>query len=120
MTSLWAGLLFSVIAWNEPEIGDKLALTQDIDLVSAKFPAGKALRLREVEPVAVPGAPLFLYTLTEEVCETPEAQTDLEIVTPNGNPESTAAGVQVSPGCVWEIYLEQKDFYTPSFFTYAP
>lgn len=118
MTALLA--LLSILAWNEPEAGNRLALTQKINLSGIEFPAGKTLVLQEKEPLDVPGAPLMHYLLTEEKCESPEAQSEMEIITPEGNDESTAVGVQLSPGCSWEIYLEMKDYETPSFFSDAP
>lgn len=117
MITLFA--ILSILTWSEPEVGDSLKLTQDIDLVSVQFPVGKMLRLVEIEPLGIPGAPVVLYTLVEEQCENPEAKSDMEIITPNGSPESSAVGVELSPGCTWDIYVEQKDLFTESFFARA-
>ena len=114
MTILLA--LFTILNWSEPGVGDRLALTQDIDLISVSFPSETVLRLDAIEAVSVPGAPLVLYRLTQEKCDNPKAQSEIEIVTPKGNADSSAVGVQLLEGCVWEIYVEQKDLLTPSFF----
>jgi hypothetical protein len=111
--------LLSILAWNDPEAGDRLALTQKITLGPASFVAGTSLRLEEKEPLAVPGAPLMYLRLTEEKCEHPEWESEMEIVTPAGNEEASAVGVQLSKDCNWEIYIEQKDMLTPSFFAAA-
>ena len=117
MKALFA--LLSLLAWNEPEVGDRLALTQEISLGSSNFTPGKTLRLQELEPLDISGSPLMHYLLVEESCEHPEAQSEMEIITPNGNDDSTAVGVELNPGCNWEIWLEQKDLYTSSFFSKA-
>lgn len=111
--------LLSLLAWNEPEVGDRLALTQEISLGTSNFAVGKTLQLQELEPLDIAGHPVMYYVLSEENCEHPEAQSEMEIITPNGNSESSAVGVELSSGCKWEIWLEQKDLFTSSFFMKA-
>lgn len=104
--------------WNSLAEGDALVLTQKIQLGNPEpfFPAGTSLRLESREPLAMPGALLMLYRLTQSPCPHPEWESGMEIVTPAGNPESSAVGVQLGKGCQWEIFLEQKDLSTSSFF----
>ncbi len=115
--------LLTALPWFDLEPEQTLRLTQKIALGQAaeqpSYPAGTSLVLREREPLAVPGAPLLLLKLEEASCAHPEWQSELEIITPAGNDESSAVGVQVYQGCRWEIYLEQKDLLTSSFFSAA-
>lgn len=118
-------LLFSSAAmaaplqWFDLDAGRGFALTQDLELGGQPFKAGTRLWLEDREPLAVPGAPISFYTLYQSPCLTPNAASGLEIVVPAGNPESSAVGVELSEGCNWGIYVEDKDLFTPSFFENA-
>jgi hypothetical protein len=104
------------LQWFDLEVGQGLALTQEVVLGGNPFKAGTELWLEDKEPLSVPGAPISFFTLYQSPCENPNLQSDLEIVVPTGNPESSAVGVELSRGCNWGIYVEDKDAFTPSFF----
>lgn len=124
---IW-GLLLTVpasaapLSWNELQVGQSLALTQKITLGDPEpyFPVGTELVVESSEPLEVPGAPLWLFHLRQPNCAHPEWESDMEIVTPLGNEESAAVGVQVARDCRWDLYAELKDMATPSFFVPAP
>ena len=106
--------------WFDLEPGREYALSQDLTLGGALYKAGLRLELASREPLSVPGAPMSYLTLLEYPCRTPEARSDLEIVTPVGAPEAASVGVELSPNCNWGIYVEDKDAFTPSFLESAP
>lgn len=109
-------LLPSALPWSEFEPGNVVTTTQNLSLGKMEFPSGLKLQLLSAEPLEVPGAPLLYFTLVQNPCPKPEQQSEMEIITPEGNEESSAVGVELAPGCRWGIYLEQKDLYQPSFF----
>jgi hypothetical protein len=110
-------LMLSSLSWNnvDPE-GQVFALTEKVTLGDPYFPTGTELRLLEREPLTFPGANLMLYRLTQEPCAHPEWSSEMQIITPAGNQESSAVGVELGRGCQWSIYVEQKDLATSSFF----
>jgi hypothetical protein len=103
------------LPWFDLEVGKGFVLTQEVVLGGHPFAAGTQLFLEDSEPLPVPGAPLSFYTLYQSPCREPEAASQLEIIVPEGNPESSAVGVELSEGCNWGIYVEGKDLFTPSF-----
>lgn len=105
----------SRLQWYDLEVGQGLALTQEVVLGGHPFKAGTQLWLEDREPLAVPGAPLSFYTLYQSPCLEPESASQLEIIVPEGNAESSAVGVELTEGCNWGIYVEDKDLFTPSF-----
>lgn len=117
-------LLFSGLAqaeparlpWNELEVGQELALTQDVVLGGHPFSAGISLQLEDRDSLEVPGAPISFYMLRQFPCAEPDSASTVEIVVPEGNEEASAVGVELSEGCYWGVYVEAKDLFTPSFF----
>lgn len=108
--------LLAALSWYDLDDGINLRLTQKIALGEPSFPAGTPLKLISREPLAVPGAPLLLIKLEETNCAHPEWKSEMEIITPAGNEESSAVGVELEEGCQWSIWVEQKDLFTNSFF----
>ena len=103
------------LPWFDLEIGQGLVLTQEVVLGGHPFKAGTQLFLEDREPLSVPGAPISFYTLYQSPCLEPESASQLEIIVPEGNAESSAVGVELTEGCNWGIYVEDKDLFTPSF-----
>ena len=94
-------LALSALPWHYLDEGMDLGLTQKIDMKVAAFPAGTQLHLESKEGLSIPGANLLLLKLSQAPCADPELKTEMEIVLPEGNAESTAAGVQIDPNCRW-------------------
>lgn len=105
----------SRLPWFDLEVGQGLVLTQEVVLGGHPFKSGTQLYLEDREPLSVPGAPISFYTLYQSPCLEPESASQLEIITPEGNAESSAVGVELTEGCNWGIYVEDKDLFTPSF-----
>lgn len=106
------------VPWSEVETGDRLVLSQKVELgeTGLSFSEGTKLQLLSIEPLALPGAPLLYLTLDQSPCEKPDAETGIEIVVPKGNAESSSVGIELTANCRWGIYLEQKDVFNPSLF----
>jgi len=117
--ALSALLLATPVSWYELETGDILSLAQDVHLEHAghALPEGSAYRLIKKEPLSIPGAPMIYLGLEQAPCPQPEWESEMEIVVPRGNPERSAVGVELRPGCLLGIYVEQKDLFTSSLFS---
>lgn len=111
----WAKAEPTRLQWFDLEAGQGLVLTQEVVLGGHPFKAGSQLWLEDKEPLSIPGAPLSFYTLYQSPCLEPEAASQLEIIVPEGNAEASAVGVELTEGCNWGIYVEDKDIFTPSF-----
>ncbi len=111
-------LLWAPVTWMDLDTGQEFRLTQPIELGASgpAFPEGTTLSLISREPLSIPGAPMELLGLEQIPCAHPEWTSDMEIITPLGNDERSAVGVQLDPGCQWKVYVETKDLFTPSFF----
>lgn len=116
-TALLPLLLSAPLPWSEIGETPAYSLTEKVTLGERgpSFPAGTALTFESREPLEVPGAPLELLHLTQAPCEHPEWTSEIEIVTPAGNAEANAVGVQLEQGCRWNVYVETKDLLMPSF-----
>lgn len=102
--------------WFELEPNAEYSLSQDITVGGHPFSAGTRLFLEEREPLSVPGAPLSFFVLHEVKCLEPDSASQLEIILPEGSPTGSEVGVELSEGCNWGIYVEDKDLFTPSLF----
>lgn len=109
-------LLLAPLSWFDLDSGQRVELTQKISLGEKVFPAGTSLELVSKEPLAIPGASLELLKLEQAPCPRPEWESEMEIVLPDGNPESSSVGIQLEQNCRWWVYVEEKDLFTPSFF----
>lgn len=109
--------LFAALSWMDLEPSQGVQLTEKVTLGEPSFPAGTRLLLEEKEGL---GIPVVRYKLREAECAHPEWESEMAIITPRGNEESSAVGVQLSRGCAWEVFVEQKDLLTPSLFTSSP
>ena len=105
--------LLAALSWMDLEPASPVRLTEKVTLGEPSFPAGTRLFLEEKEGL---GIPVVRYKLREADCAHPEWESEMVIITPRGNEESSAVGVQLSRGCTWEVFVEQKDLLTPSLF----
>ena len=114
----FAALAAASITWYALESGRLYRLAQDVDLAPSgpRFEAGLTLRYLGSEDLSIPGAAVTLMKFDQEPCERPDLKTQMEIILPSGNPESSSVGVQIEKGCRWEIFVEQKDLFTKSLF----
>ncbi len=103
--------------WNTFEEGRTYLLTQRLRLGNSgpDFAVGFPLRFLSEDSLQIPGAAVTLLTFVQESCDKPELSSEMEIILTYGNDENTSVGVQIAPGCRWEIFVEQKDLSTPSF-----
>jgi hypothetical protein len=105
------------LPWSELEVGSRYQLAQEVRLgESPVFPVGMALALENQEPLSVPGEPLEYFEFRQLPCANPETTSEIEIVLPAGNEEASSVGVELQAGCLWGIYVESKDLFTPSIF----
>lgn len=109
--------------WADLELGSSYKLAQSFQLKqlersgsSVNVEAGQVVVLRDRVPVAVPGFPLYLYVFDYKSCPGPAMKTDQEIIPVNNTSPLVEVGVELEEGCVLNVFLESKDYYTNSLF----
>lgn len=114
--------VFAAENWSDLTAGNNYKLTQNFQLPQVErsgslldFSKGEKLRLKEIVPLAMPGALLTLYIFDYLNCPGPQLVTDMEIIPVNGTSPLVEVGAFVEK-CELNVYLETKDYYTKSLF----
>jgi hypothetical protein len=122
--SLVAGSAFAgELAWQDMRVGDAVVLTQDIELAKkdgsvVELIREEGMRLLDLEGMGG-GLSLVKATFALVSCEDPALETEMMLVLPKRGAENAEVGVQIALDCRLEIYIETKDYGTPSFFQSA-
>lgn len=114
--------VFAQENWSDLKTGNNYKLTQNFQLPQVErsgslidFSKGEQLHLKEIVPLAMPGALLTLYIFDYLNCPGPQMVTDMEIIPVNGTSPLVEVGAFVEK-CELNVYLETKDYYTKSLF----
>lgn len=104
------------LSWSEIAAGQAVTLRQKFTLGpnGPTFNADLDFAVLTAEPLSIPAS---MIRLREEPCVEPSRTSPMELVTPEGNQESSAVGLQLSGDCVWKVFVETKDLETPSLFS---
>lgn len=94
--------------WRELKPGERYKLSQEIKFEDSKFTIQKGTRLKLIEstPLNMIKVQLLRYQVAN--CEKQNLETDLELVPVKGNKDA-AVGVNLSKGCILEVFVEKKD-----------
>lgn len=116
---LLASLIFSATTfasakeWSDLELYNDYKVTQDIVFENGVvIPKGEAFELRQVEPLSIPGYPMFYMQFHQNNCQNADQTAELSIM----NIGSDAVGVELEEGCNVGLYLEFKYYYNNSSF----
>lgn len=100
--------------WQDLESEKSYTLTQSIHLVPEfKLPQGQRLELRELGPL--PGLAVTSFSLYLSACPWPDGKSEMTLVLAAGASAGSEVGVELN-SCAVEIYVENKDLPTLSFF----
>ncbi len=126
-TLILLGILSSVnvqaasLPWQDLEEDTSSQLTQSLALQGTHgevidLARDRVVTLEDVWPLE--GLSVVNYIFRATPCETPELESEMAIILPNGNSPTSKAevGVTYSKGCRLDIYVETKDLAKPSFF----
>jgi hypothetical protein len=125
---LFFGLLFisfqlNAASWSELEVSKTYKLSQYFQLPQKErsgafldFMKGESFTLKEIVPMALPGANLLLYLFNYENCPGLQMKTELEIVPVQGSSPVVEAGVSLEEGCELNVYIESRDYFSKSLF----
>ncbi len=102
--------------WFDLEAGKNYTLKQSFQLPQKErsgsmleFSQGDVLTLKEIIGL---GMGLGLFNFSYPQCPGPQMETDVEIIPVSGT--ATEIGAMAAEGCELWIYVELKDFWTPS------
>lgn len=114
--------VFAAENWSDLKAGNNYKLTQNFQLPQVErsgslidFSKGEKFLLKEIVPLAMPGALLTLYIFDYLNCPGQEMVTDMEIIPVNETSPLVEVGAFVEK-CELNVYLETKDYYTKSLF----
>lgn len=112
--SLWAA------EWNDLEVSNNYKLTQNFQLPQLErsyslldLTAGEEFVLKDI--IGLDMINVSLYQFEYKNCPGPELKTDMEIIPVKDTAPVVEVGAQVEK-CVLEIFIENKDVLTNSFF----
>lgn len=96
--------------WDKLEPGNRYKLNQNLKFNNKdkKVVFKKGTRLKLVESTSLNMIKVQLQRYKIDNCESENLQTDLEFVPVNGD-EQKAVGVNLSKGCILEVFVEKKN-----------
>ncbi len=105
------------IDWSDLELYNEYKLTQNIVFENGiTLSLGEIYELREIEPMSIPGYPMFYYSFHKKNCTAPDLTAGMIIIEVPGRDQDMLIGAQLEEGCNLGLYLEVKDYYTRSAF----
>jgi hypothetical protein len=125
MRSFIALLLISfnaiAVTWNDLETQETYKLTQSFQLPQTERSGSLLDLLRGDRFVlkAITGLDMInvsLFTFELKKCPGPALKTDMEIIPVDGTTPVVEIGAQIAGECKLEIFIENKDLMTNSFF----
>ncbi len=117
-TVLFSSSIFAAnMDWSELEQYNEYKLTQKIVFENGvSLASGDVYELREIEPLSIPGYPMFYYSFHKKNCTNPDQTAEMVIVEVPGKDWDVSVGAQLEEGCNLGLYLEVKDYYSRSAF----
>jgi hypothetical protein len=121
LSFLVAGSGFAAeVNWQDLRIDDEVGLTQDIELEAkdgsiVELDSELKMRLVDLEGMGG-GLSLVKATFGIDGCADPAMETELMVVLPKRGAANAEVGVQIEKECRLGIFIETKDYGTPSFF----
>ena len=76
------------------------------------FPEGEVFELRVMDPLTIPGYPMFYLQFHQKNCVAVDQRAELSLL----NIGETVVGIDLEEGCNMGMYLEVKDLYNFSSF----
>ncbi len=125
MRLLILGLIFisfnlCAAEWNDLELDQKYTLTQSFQLPQIErsgslvdFLQGEEVVLKDIIPLDMIKVMLFKFDYKN--CPGPDMKTDMEIIPVKNTSPVIEVGAQLE-NCTLEIFIENKDLMTASFF----
>jgi hypothetical protein len=109
------------ISWNDLETSRTYTLTQSFQLPQTERSGslldllqGDKFLLKEVTGLDMINVSLFTFQLKK--CPGPALKTDMEIIPVKNTSPVVEIGAQIAGNCKLEIFIENKDLLTNSFF----
>nr|BDT29972.1 hypothetical protein BHI3_34380 [Bacteriovorax sp. HI3] len=111
---LFSSTLLASTSWSDLELYDQYKSTQDIAFENGVvLPAGQTYELRQIEPLTIPGYPMFYLQFHQMNCVNVDQTAEMSLLEVKGG---TVLGIDLEEGCNVGMYLEVKDYYKDSAF----
>jgi hypothetical protein len=109
------------VEWDSMIEGKEFKLTQSFSLKQNErsgsmldVTRGEKFLLKEIVPLGT--VPVYLFLFHYKKCPGPAMTTEMEIITVHGTSPVVEIGAQLEENCELNIFLENKDFSSNSFF----
>lgn len=117
LTLLFSTHAFSIMSntWDKLEPGNRYKLNQNLNFKTSnqKISFKKGTRLKLVESTSLNMIKVQLQRYEIDGCKNQNIQTDLAFVPINGD-EQKAVGINLSKGCILEVFVEKKNLQNES------
>jgi len=102
-------------SWSELKPGERYRLNQEITLQSKEkaIHIKKGTKVKLIESTQLNMIKVHLQRYEVDDCIAESVESDLELVNIKGN-KQTSVGVNMSKGCILEVFVEKKDFQKQS------
>ena len=109
----FSSTVFASAQWSDLELYNSYKSTQEIAFENGiVIPKGEEFELRQIEPLTIPGYPMFYLQFHQTKCVNVDQTADMSLL----DVEGTVLGVDLEEGCNVGMYLEIKDYYNNSAF----
>ena len=106
------------ISWSDLQEESEYKLTENILFENGvTLPDGDIYKLSVIEPLSIPGYPMFYFGFDKKDCTNPEMTADLSIFSVPTNEGDLEVGAELEVQCRLGLYLEVKDYYSSSAFS---
>lgn len=110
------------VSWYDFEYNQKTKLTQSIQLKQLHERSGSLIEIKQGDGFVLRNAMglgslnVVLFTFDYLNCPGPQMRTDMEIIPVKNTYPVVEIGAQLTQNCKLEIFVENKDLMTKSFF----
>ncbi len=114
-------ILFSsqllALDWYDFELGTTFKLDKEIVFAKEGITLKKGEHFQLDDIITLPiSVSVFQFEVNN--CPGENVSTEMIIIDPTFNAGDPSVGVQLQEGCLLEVYVELKDYFTKSLFTY--
>lgn len=107
---------FAARTWTSIEAGDQIYLISDLQIKNTNLllKRNSSLRVKEVVPMDL--ISVVMYKVQAISCPGPSLTSELDLYSVRQATGSVTVGIELTRGCVLEIYVENTDLQTLSLF----
>ena len=107
---------YAVRTWANISAEDQVFLVNDLAIKNTDLTFSRSSQLKVTEVTLMSMINVYLFKVKADDCGKPKAVSELELYKVTSSSSSTTIGLELLKNCQMEIYVEKRDFQTPSLF----